>query len=327
MKILWVTNMWPDQKRPWYGSFVYSQAQSLLQLGVDLDVFYVPGYESDWRYIAAAARMMKRAARERWDIVHAHYGHSAVLSLFQRRAPLVVSYCGDDLLGTPGSTGNATKSSAWLAKGFAQIARLSAATITKSDEMALRLPPSARRRNYVIPNGVDLAVWSPKPRDEARRAVGWNEAGNVALFVGNPANPRKNFRAASDAISLLRGSGVDVTLKVAWEIEPSLLPAFMSAADVLVFPSYLEGSPNTVKEAMAMQLPIVAAPAGDIPERLAGVKGGYVVEREPSMLAAAVEKALAVGRPEELRLAVEPLEMTRVAQRIIHVYDELLQRR
>lgn len=44
MRVLWVTNMWPDAERPWYGSFVHSQAESIRQLGVELEVVYMPGY-------------------------------------------------------------------------------------------------------------------------------------------------------------------------------------------------------------------------------------------------------------------------------------------
>ena len=32
MRVLWLTNMWPDAERPWYGSFVHSQARSLERL-------------------------------------------------------------------------------------------------------------------------------------------------------------------------------------------------------------------------------------------------------------------------------------------------------
>lgn len=100
MRVLYVTNMWPDDRRPWYGSFVHSQARSLETLGVELDVLHVPGYVSNWEYVRGAARALARNLQT-YDVVHAHYGHSAIVARMNLRAPLVVSYCGDDLLGTP----------------------------------------------------------------------------------------------------------------------------------------------------------------------------------------------------------------------------------
>src|SRR5256885_6601186 len=41
----------------------------------------------------------------------------------------------------------------------------------------------------------------------------------------------------------------------------------------LVFPSAQEGSPNTVKEALACNLPVVSVPVGDVPLRLRGIEG------------------------------------------------------
>ena len=32
MKVLFVTNMWPDEERPWYGTFIKTQADSLERL-------------------------------------------------------------------------------------------------------------------------------------------------------------------------------------------------------------------------------------------------------------------------------------------------------
>src|ERR1700730_6019845 len=101
MRVLFVTNMWPDRERPWYGSFVHSQARSLRDLGVEVDVLAIRGYASKWEYLKGAQAMVRRNFDGRHDVIHAHYGHSAVVARLDVCSPLVVSYCGDDLLGTP----------------------------------------------------------------------------------------------------------------------------------------------------------------------------------------------------------------------------------
>jgi len=324
MHVLWLTNMWPDDERRWYGSFVHSQAQSLERIGVDLDVLYVPGYRASREYARGAAEVLRRARRCRYDLVHAHYGHSGVLARLQSSAPVLLSYCGDDLLGTPTPDGlGFTRGSVVLARGFAQLSRVLSATITKSEEMERRLPVGSRERNSVIPNGVDLASFEPMPKDLARGKLGWSAGAKNLLFVGNPAYSRKNVKLAEAACEELRRRGARVELRVAWQVDPDAMKLWFAASDVLLFPSLSEGSPNTVKEAMAMELPVVSAPVGDVPERLKGVEGTYVAERDAVAMADKVELALEHDRAPAARTAVAELSIEKVAQRIVDLYRSL----
>jgi teichuronic acid biosynthesis glycosyltransferase TuaC len=324
MNVLWLTNMWPDSQRPWLGSFVYSQARSLQRIGVSLDVLYIPGYRSSREYARGASELLGRCRRRKYDLVHAHYGHCGVLARLQASAPVLLSYCGDDLLGTPGPGGvGLTRRSVVLARGFAQLSRTLRATITKSEEMALRLPRSARKRNTIIPNGVDLGQFEPMSRAAARARLGWTGRRRNLLFVGNPDFPRKNVKLARAVTDELARRGIPVELRIAWQVSPELVPVWMAAADVLIFPSLFEGSPNTVKEAMAMELPIVTAPVGDVPERLRGVDGGFVVERDPRVMADSVESAFSYDRVPSARAAICELSIEKVAERITTLYRAL----
>jgi glycosyltransferase involved in cell wall biosynthesis len=328
MNVLWVTNMWPDAERPWYGSFIHTQARSLENIGVDLDVLYVPGYRSSREYARGAVEVRRRSKRRRYDLVHAHYGHSGVLARLQLKAPVLLSYCGDDLLGTPCANGvGVTRRSAIAARGFSELSRVLSATITKSEEMARHLPVRARGRNHVIPNGVDLAQFAPMSADTARNRLGWKDGAKTLLFVGNPKIARKNVVLAEAVRDELIGRGVQITLRIAWQVAPDMVPVWMAASDVLIFPSLSEGSPNTVKEAMAMELPIVSAPVGDVPERLRDVAGTFVVERHPAAMADKVELALEYGRAPAARAALAELSIDRVADRVVTLYRSLLTRR
>ncbi|MEA2421678.1 MAG: teichuronic acid biosynthesis glycosyltransferase TuaC, partial [Thermoleophilaceae bacterium] len=268
MRVLFVTNMWPDEERPWYGSFVKSQADSLERLGVDLDVLAIRGYAGGGAYARATASVGRLNFRKReHDLVHAHYGHSGVVGRMHLRAPLIVSYCGDDLLGTRTPDGGLTRRSRAEVAVFRQLARVSAATITKSQEMEAVLPAAARARNHVIPNGVDLDRFRRIDRAEARRRLGWDPDESTALFLANPEIAAKNYPLAAATCERLP----DVRLRVAHGLPYSDVPLLLSAADALLFTSRSEGSPNVVKEAMAAELPVVSTAVGDVPERLAGV--------------------------------------------------------
>ena len=326
MRVLWVTALWPDERLPQRGSFIYSQAQSLQRLGVELDVVSIKGYVRQSDYLRAVGTVRRKLGSSHYDVVHAHYGHCGVVGRLQVGTPLVLSYCGSDLLGTPTKHGSASlnRTSLVLAAGFARLAHLCRATITKSEQMAERLPVSCRKRNHVIPNGVDLSRFAPMSRQEARRRLGWSHTRPNVLFVGNPQLPRKNFALAELVCEELARRARPVCLRIGWNVRPAEMPTWLSAADALLFPSFSEGSPNTIKEAMAIELPIVSAPVGDVPERLAGVAGTYIVERDPQLMADALMGALEHDRAEGAREAVAKLSAERVAQQVLAVYREAI---
>ena len=328
MRALWVTNVWPDEVRPGQGSFIYSQAQSLIATGVEIDVMYMPVQRTRGAYLRGVGELRRRIAGASYDVVHAHFGYSGVVAATQRRVPLVISYLGADLLGqTAQKPGRITRKSAVLARVSAQAARLTDATITKSAEMETRLPASCRPRNHVIPNGVDLGFFSPIPREEALARLGWSDAEWNVLFVGNPALPRKNLAFAREVCAELERRGHRLTLRIAFGQPPADMPVMMSAATCLLFPSLSEGSPNTVKEAMAMELPIVSTRVGDTVERLTGVPGCHLIELDVGEAADAVELAAAAGRTPAARRAVEPLAIAGVAEQVKAVYAAAVTRR
>src|SRR5205823_4124962 len=112
------------------------------------------------------------------------------------------------------------------------------------------LPRAVQPRNHVIPNGVDLGRFTPADQGAARRQLGWPQDEKTALFLGNPDEHRKNYPLATAACALASRSCPELRLRVANAVPPQRVPVWMNAADVLVFPSWSEGSPNAVKEAM-----------------------------------------------------------------------------
>jgi len=197
--------------------------------------------------------------------------------------------------------------------------------IVKSEEMRRKIPEVAEVE--VIPNGVDLSRFQPLARDEARERLGWPREGAVLLFAGPPEEPRKNWPLAQAVESRLVARGRAVRL-VAFHGRPQTeLALAMNAADVLLLPSFHEGSPNVVKEALAVNLPVVAAPVGDCAERLRGVSPGGVAAREPGAFTEAVEQVLASGTRSNGREKVLPLELSAVARRILALYERVLARR
>src|SRR5713226_7267164 len=131
-RVLVVTNLWPYQADPGYGSFVQAQMESLRPLGVEYDVLFINGRESRWSYLRAVGDMRRRLRARRYDLIHAHFGLSGWVARCQGRVPVVVSFMGDDVLGQPRHDGSITPLGRFYQASSWVLARLVSSVIVKS---------------------------------------------------------------------------------------------------------------------------------------------------------------------------------------------------
>src|SRR3954454_20191982 len=166
MRVLIVTNMWPTEERPAFGSFVRDQVDALRRIdGLDVEVFcFIPsgGLGS---YVRAARELRAKHGRDRFDVVHAHYGLTAWCTLVLRGAPRVVTLHGTDL-------------------GHPRFGRLSRAVAKRMDlpatasawlahqPMAGLAGAGTDRRVAVLPTGVNLARFDRLDRRATREQLG-----------------------------------------------------------------------------------------------------------------------------------------------------------
>ena len=293
-------------------TYVTNQVAALDALGVESDVLEVPKTGSDGRrpldYLAFP-RTVRRACGEEYDLVHANYGLTILGGLAQRRVPLVTTLVGTDLMGPYGVV------SKHLSRGCA-------AVIVVNEAMAEMVPSEAS----VIPYGIDVDRFRPMDRDDARERIGWPTSGYRVLYPYHPNRPEKNYDLAERVVDAAADRlDEPVELCVATGLEYSLMPYYMNAADAMILTSHREGSPSTVKEALACDTSVVSTPVGDVPERVAGVDGCAIGE-SVSTLAGGIETAL-TSRPDgRCRAAVSDLTVEWTGERIRSVYERVLDR-
>jgi glycosyltransferase involved in cell wall biosynthesis len=323
--VLVVTNMWPRPGYDAFGIFVQRQVESLVTAGVRCDVMVIHGYRSPLAYGVAASRLARMAVSgsNRYRLVHAHGGESAIPARFYGRSPLLVSYCGSDLLGV--IEDDQTVALSWRLRRAVvrESARLTQATITKTEELERRLPGAARMRNTVIPNGVDRELFRPVPKAEARAELGWESDERVALFAADPALRAKRVELAEAACEAARLRGFHMRLHVVSGIPPDLMPVVMNAADCLLVTSSAEGSPNVVKEALACDLPVVSTPVGDVRMLLSGVTPSLIADPDPAALATALIECLSDPVRSNGREQSRWLGEREIAERIVAIYRRL----
>jgi glycosyltransferase involved in cell wall biosynthesis len=182
------------------------------------------------------------------------------------------------------------------------------------------------RRNeaVVIPNGVDLDLFSPGSREAARRQLGWAPESQIVLFIAGRDPGVKGLDLAEESMRVVRKRLPKAELCVISNAEPDVMPMYYRAADVLLSASKAEGSPNAIKEALACNLPVVSTPVGDVPERLAGVHPSAIVPRDVNQIADALSKILATKQRCNGREHVTYLGLEQVARRVIEVYQSAI---
>ena len=300
---------------------VSRQIESLRALGIKVDAIEIFGTPR-LKYIFAILRLWAIASK--YDLVHAHYGFCGWVARAQFSCPVVVSFMGSDLLGPRDPEGRVRlkgKVEVWSNR---LLARLVDRVIVKSREMAERISTVTVD---IVPNGVDLTMFRPMDKKEARRQLGWHPTKPYILFPGDPSDAVKGFELSRRVLQILQTRSMrEIELGVLWGVEPETVPLYMNGADVLLMTSLAEGSPNVVKEALACNLPIVTVPVGDVEEILAGTDRGFVVARDPGRLALAVESALSNGRSVRGRecLLRRGLDLASVGQRVVNVYEAVL---
>lgn len=323
MRVLMTTTEWPTDEHPQRGSFIVQQADYLRQAGIDVAVFPLRAAGNPINY-ARARRALRAAHRlEDFDLMHAQFGQSGLMA-WRTGLPLVVTFRGSDVLGIIGEAGRYTARGEVLKYISRRVARRAAAVIVVSEHLAAALPPGLT--THVIPSGLDLDLFRPMPREDARRQLGLPPDKPLVLFGGNPAVARKRYRLAQQAVETIRDPQ-EVEIVVLTGVARAQVPVYMNACDLLLMTSRHEGSPNVVKEALACNVPVVSVDVGDVRQRIGAVEGCILCPDDaPETIGAAVATVLREPRCIDGRAAVQDLDERLLTRKVIAIYQAVLDR-
>lgn len=205
-----------------------------------------------------------------------------------------------------------------------------------------------RDRPVVVPYGIDLAVFSPRPQSEARARLGLPVGRKIVMLsAASLDEPRKGVR---DAIAVIRALpaprplvafvGRGDVASVAGDLEhvalgfisdPSAMADAYSAADAVVSCTTGDNLPLVLIEALACGTPCFAYATGGIPEIVRdGLEGGLVRPGEVAALSAKLGSFLA-GDATRLREACraraeQQFDEVQYMNRHLELYAEALQR-
>ena len=322
MRVLYVTSEWPTRENPHWVPFLKQEVEHLRKAGIKVDVFSFRGRKNPFRYMDAWLQLREKISPMNYDLIHAQFGQSGLISL-PASLPLIVTFHGSDLQGWINGNGRYTIQGRVMGLISRAVARKADRVIVVSNHLAKYLPNKIPAR--VIPCGIDLDLFSPEPIEKARRELSLPLGKRLVLFPANPNNPIKRYNLARDAVALLK-SRFELDLIALCNIPHQKVPVYMNACDALLLTSKHEGSPVVIKEALACNLPVVSVDVGDVKEFISLVPGCRLCEDDsPETIAAELTQVLNNSKRVEGRRAVEHLSWEITTKKIIGVYQEALE--
>ncbi|WGS53975.1 glycosyltransferase family 4 protein [Paraburkholderia sp. D15] len=317
MKVLVVTNMYAARNPalPAQGVFVTEQVDALHALhGDPIDVFVIESWRGRLAYLKSLFSVTCLIRRHAYDVVHYHFGLSACSAPWVRlfsRAKVVITFHGSDVMGR-----------GWMRRLSLAAARFAHACIGVSEPIT-DVVSGVSKRCSTIPCAVNEALFVP-PKDRVESAPG----PKIVVFPSSPDRPEKDYPLFREVVERLSASfGFDVEERHIDGLDRIGVRDLLARADCLVMTSRREGSPQAVKEAMAVNLPVIAVDVGDVRRLLDGVSHCAVIEgRDAAVLARATAQVLNDAQRSDGRRRLESLGYfsKAVAMQVDRVYRTAL---
>lgn len=324
MRILEVSrykNEYADHQLP----FVTEQGEALRNAGCEVEYFLVRG-----NYVKAVGALKKKIREFQPDIVHAHYGLSAITAELQSFVPVVTTFHN-------GETHN------WWVNLMSSLMSLRAKHVIYVAQHIHDMVYFKARNYSIIPCGVSLDDCFLMDKAEARKQLGWDSDKKYIMFGGAFSNTRKNYALLKEAVKQLEigDRTLDIEVVEMKGLSRAECVLRMNACDLFALPTKNEGSPQALKEAMACNCPIVATDVADIKHLLGGLPGHYVLpnkkgnaawwvgdEHSVEELAELIREALAFNGRTKGRERIIELGYTNelVAKKIIEIYEGIIKK-
>jgi teichuronic acid biosynthesis glycosyltransferase TuaC len=304
MRILIVgsANNWNGNPAP----FVVEQADSIIKLGHEIIFFNIKGkgWKSYLRYIFLLKEHLKT---QYYDIIHAHFVWSGLISVLQRKVPVVITFHGSDL-----NDRWLRHISRWLVYPLAK------RCIVVNSKMLNFLPNS---KTKLVPCGTDTELFIPGNKTDARQRLGLGKDDNYLLFSSRFDRPEKYASLAQQTVAALKFKAELLEFTGYSREHSSLL---YSAVDLLLMTSKHEGSPQVIKEALACNCPIISTDVGDVRALIGNTENCFICGFNAEEIKSRIEQVVmneqrSNGRERLLQLG---LSLPEIALKIESIYLE-----
>ncbi len=301
----------------------------------------------------------RKSDMRQYDVIHSHYWLSGIMGAQLQmwwHVPHMVMF---HTLGIPKNSRGANNDEPELRiETEKEVIRHSDRIIAATDqeqESLISAYGASQSHVTVIPCGVNMKLFKPVDMKEARQNLNLYHK-NIVLFVGRFEH-LKGLRQLIKAMSLVTGSTDTALIVVGGDehskeellqlqrlaqelniaervcfigsIEQDKLPAYYSAADVCVVPSYYESFGMVALESLACGTPVVAADVGGMRQIIRDETMGYIVPtNDPALLADRISLILTHKKQSSdiitRQAAVAGFSWSIIALKILHEYEAIV---
>ena len=317
MKVLFVSS---GNSRYGVVPFIKRQGESLIKEGIILDFYLIKG-KGILGYLKNIKPLRQYLKTREFDIIHAHYGLVGLLCVLSfTKKPLVLSVMGDDAYGSYNIKGKRIAKS-YFEMFLTQFTIIFPKQLIVKSRNILRYIPY-KRKTSIVPNGVHFDIFKPMDKEISRKDLNLPQNKKLILFLADHLDPRKNYKLFYETSIYIQDKNIKFINP--YPIKHSDFAKYLNACDVFVLTSYIEGSPNVIKEAMACNCPIVSTDVGDIKEIIETTDGCFICSFKPEDIANKIQMALKFGKRTNGRNNIKYLESNAVADKIIDIYRKVL---
>ncbi|MCQ1538453.1 glycosyltransferase family 4 protein [Methanocalculus taiwanensis] len=265
-------NMYPSDEKDSKGIFIKRMVDDLEESNVRV-IKAVKTIASPLAYSTFYYKSFIIALNNQIEIFQAEYiPHSSLIpSLLKFNRPLILRFHGDDARIFPFKSPLHKAVIQWMIQRSNYI-------ITVSEEMrhiliGMGADPD---RSAAIAVGVNTGQFIPMTKNTCHQEFNFNIDRMIFLFIGR-YHPWKGIhelieaaKALPEDVFIFAGAGIlpvhpENCIDIG-EVEPEKIPILINAANCLVLPSYTEGLPTVLMEALSCAVPVIATNVGGCPE-------------------------------------------------------------
>ncbi|MFS0636155.1 glycosyltransferase family 4 protein [Mesobacillus foraminis] len=259
--------------------------------------------------IADAVLQVVEAEQLEPDVIHAHFampsGGAARVIAEKMGLPWLLTLHGSDVNVYPHYSGNAMRA-------FKQSVLAADQVLAVGENLADKTEEMTGRSSSVLPIGVDLTRFAAPlgTKQGVRKTLKLPLDKKLVVFVGRLTKAKGVFELAAALESLSEDSAIvfvgdgpaknklkqhpeyNSRLFLAGQVENERVKDYLFASDAFALPSYTEGMPTVVIEALALKVPVICTNVGGVPDLFGKHRNLLIEPKSVSSLAERIKGVL-----------------------------------
>ncbi|BAX78633.1 glycosyltransferase family protein [Labilibaculum antarcticum] len=273
------------------------------------------------------------ARKKKYDIIHFQFGgiyiYLALLPFVFQNNRRVVTFHGTEIHGVLVNQ-NKNKYRKFKVKlnrlfalfSFVMFSRIGFVSHVLIDSVPKYFKYLYNSKFFIQRLGVDYNLFKPIPKSYAREYLDLDSDKKLFLFSSISSSPVKRLDLAEKIVQYM-GEGYQLLLMNA--VPSDEVPFFMAATDYVLLTSDAEGSPNIVREALAMNRPVFGVNVGDVKDQISNCKESLIISVNPEIASGQIKQKLKNSHEENTRDRFKfKISLENTTRELISLYEKCI---